>query len=149
MKTVKDILQNKTIKEIWSVSPKAFVYDALVLMNEKGIGAVLVMDEKEKIAGIFSERDYARKIIIKGKSSKETKVEEVMTPASKMYTVKPDSPLEECMALATEKHIRHLPVFEQGKFIGLISTGDIVKILISEKQDLINQLSDYIAGIYT
>jgi CBS domain-containing protein len=149
MKTVKDILQNKAIKEIWSVSPKSLVYDALVLMNEKGIGAVIVIDDKGKVAGIFSERDYARKIIIKGKSSKETTVEEVMTPAQKMYTVKPDSPLEDCMALATERHIRHLPVFDKGKFIGLISTGDIVKILISEKQDLINQLSDYIAGIYS
>src|SRR5512134_2179465 len=111
MKTVRDVLKVKT-KEVWSILPHASVYDALKLMGEKQIGALMVIDDKGKVAGIISERDYARKVILKGKTSKETRVEEIMTPASEMFAVRPDNTVEECMILMTGKHVRHLPVFE-------------------------------------
>jgi CBS domain-containing protein len=148
MKTVRDILNKKKHKEIWSILPNSTVFDALTLLKDKKIGALMVIDGKGKVAGIFSERDYARKIILKGKSSRETAVKEIMTPAAKMYTVTPDSPMDDCMALITEKHIRHLPVFDNKKFIGLISIGDIMKSIVSEKDDVIKHLNDYIAGTY-
>jgi CBS domain-containing protein len=147
MKTAKDILEGKS-KTIWSVSPKAKVYDALKLMSEKEIGALMVMDEKGAVHGIISERDYARKIILLGKSSKETLVEEIMTPEEKMYHIKTNCTVEECMVLMTGKHVRHLPVCEAGKFVGIVSIGDAVKSVLSEKEDLIEQLSNYIAGKY-
>lgn len=147
MKTVKDILEDKA-KAVWSISPKAKVFDALKLMSEKEIGALMVQDEKGGIRGIISERDYARKVILLGKASKETMVEEIMTPEKNMYFVKPSATVEECMVLMTGKHIRHLPVCEEGKFIGLISIGDVIKSLLTEKEDLIEQLSNYIAGKY-
>jgi CBS domain-containing protein len=148
MKTVRDILNKKKHKEIWSILPNSTVFDALTLLKDKKIGALMVITEKGKVAGIFSERDYARKIILKGKSSRETAVKEIMTPVSKMYSVTPDSPMDDCMALITEKHIRHLPVFDNKKFIGLISIGDIMKSIVSEKDDVIKHLNDYIAGTY-
>ena len=148
MNIVRDIISNKKHKEIWSVQPKATVLDALKLLKEKEIGALIVMDKDDRVAGIFSERDYARKIILMGKSSRETMVEEIMTPADKMYTVNPDTPVDDCMGLITERHIRHLPVFEKDKFIGIISIGDIVKSIIAQKEDVINHLSNYIAGKY-
>jgi len=147
MKTVKDILEDKA-KAVWSISPKAKVFDALKLMSEKEIGALIVQDEKGGILGIISERDYARKVILLGKASKETMVEEIMTPEKNMYFVNPSATVEECMVLMTGKHIRHLPVCEEGKFIGLISIGDVIKSLLTEKEDLIEQLSNYIAGKY-
>jgi signal-transduction protein with cAMP-binding, CBS, and nucleotidyltransferase domain len=147
MKTVKEILDTKA-KTVWSISPKAKVFDALKLMSEKQIGALMVMDEKNDVHGIISERDYARKIILLGKTSKDTSVEEIMTPIEKMYYVKPTHTVEECMVLMTGKHIRHLPVCEEGKFMGLISIGDVIKSLLNEKEDLIEQLSNYIAGKY-
>jgi CBS domain-containing protein len=147
MKTVKDILETKG-KTVWSISPKAKVFDALKLMSEKEIGALMVMDEKNEIRGIISERDYARKVILLGKTSKETSVEEIMTPLAAMYHIKPANTVEECMVLMTGKHIRHLPVCDEGRFIGLVSIGDVVKSIISEKEDLIAQLSNYIAGKY-
>lgn len=147
MKTVKDILEDKA-KAVWSISPKAKVFDALKLMSEKEIGALMVQDEKGGIRGIISERDYARKVILLGKASKETMVEEIMTPEKSMYFVKSSATVEECMVLMTGKHIRHLPICEEGKFIGLISIGDVIKSLLTEKEDLIEQLSNYIAGKY-
>ena len=147
MKTVKDLLEGKS-GTVWSISPKAKVYDALKLMSEKEIGALMVMDEKGSVRGIISERDYARKVILLGKSSKETMVEEIMTPEEKMFCIKPASTVEECMVVMTGKHIRHLPICEGGKFIGVISIGDVIKSLLTEKQDLIEQLSNYIAGKY-
>jgi CBS domain-containing protein len=149
MKTVKDILKNKNQKDIWSVQPKATVFEALALMGEKGIGALMVIDEKGKVAGIISERDYARKVILKGKASRETAVKEIMTPVDQMYTVKPETSVDDCMVLITGKHIRHIPVFDNEKFIGIISIGDIVKSIIAEQETLIEQLSNYIAGKYT
>lgn len=140
MQTARDILKNKR-KETWSISQKSSVFDALQLMGEKEIGALIVMDEKGKVLGIITERDYARKVIIKGKLSRDTKVEEIMTPADKMFTVKPDTPVEDCMVLITGKRIRHVPVFDEGKYVGLISIGDVVKSVISEKDLLINLYS--------
>jgi CBS domain-containing protein len=147
MKTVKEILDSKG-KAVWSISPKAKVFDALKLMSEKEIGALMAMDEKGEVHGIISERDYARKVILVGKSSMETQVGEIMTPAEKMYHINPDSTVEECMVLMTGKHVRHLPVCEKGKFVGLISIGDVIKSIVTEKEDLIEQLSNYIAGKY-
>jgi len=147
MKTVKEILKIKP-KNVWSVSPKATVFEALKIMGEKEIGAVMVMDHNGKVAGIISERDYARKIMLKGKTSRETLVEEIMTPMSNMYTVKLDNTIDDCMVIITGKRIRHLPVFDGEKFMGLISIGDVVKGKVSEQEKLIEQLSDYIAGKY-
>jgi CBS domain-containing protein len=147
MKSVREVLKAKK-KEVWSILPYVSVYDALKLMGEKQIGALMVIDDQGKVAGIISERDYARKVILKGKTSKDTKVEEIMTPASEMFAVKPDNSVEECMILMTGKHVRHLPVFEKGQFIGVVSIGDVVKSIISEQEALIEQLSSYIAGKY-
>jgi CBS domain-containing protein len=148
MKLVNEILKNKAIKEVWSVTPESLVFDALSLLAEKNVGALMVIDKKGKVAGIFSERDYTRKVILKGKSSKETKVQDIMTSARMMYKIKPETDINECMVLMTGKHIRHLPVFDGQKFIGLISIGDILKAVIVEKEKLIDDLSDYIAGKY-
>jgi CBS domain-containing protein len=147
MKSVKEVLKAKT-KEVWSILPHDTVYDALKLMGEKQIGALMVIDDRGKVAGIISERDYARKVILKGKTSKETKVEEIMTPASEMFAVSPDNTVEDCMILMTGKHVRHLPVFENNQFVGVVSIGDAVKSIISEQEALIEHLSNYIAGKY-
>ncbi|MEJ2486880.1 MAG: CBS domain-containing protein [Anaerolineales bacterium] len=141
-KTVKMILESKP-SQVWSVSPNTPVIDALALMAEKGIGAVLVMED-EKVVGIMSERDYARKIALKGKTATSTPVSEIMT--EHVIYVEPSQPIEEIMALMVGKHIRHLPVLEDGKLIGIISIGDVVRALISEQQLLIEQLESYIRG---
>jgi len=147
MKTAKEILKNKN-KEIWSIAPDNTVFEALKLMGEKEIGALMVIDEKSKVFGIISERDYARKVILKGKTSRDTKVSEIMTPVDGMFTVKPETTVEDCMVLITAKRVRHIPVFEDDEFVGLISIGDVVKSIISEKDLLIEHLSNYIAGKY-
>lgn len=144
MSYVKDVLSAKDNK-IQSISPNATVFDALKLMSEKEIGALVVMENK-KVVGIVSERDYARKIILQGKTSKETLVKEVMS--SNLFSVTPDNSVEEAMVLMTGKHVRHLPVFENNKFIGIISIGDVLKSIISNKDFLIDQLSNYISGKY-
>ena len=147
MLRVSDILKSKA-KQLWTILPEVSVLDALKLMAEKEIGALMVVDKKNKVVGIMTERDYARKIALKGKKSLDTSVKEIMTPFDKMYTVKPDTPVDDCMVLMTGKHIRHVPIFDAGKFVGLISIGDVVKSTISQKDTLINQLSDYIGGKY-
>lgn len=147
MKNVKEILAAKSA-EIWSISSNAKVYEALKLMADKKIGALIVGEKEGKIAGIITERDYARKVILFGKTSKETLVSEIMTQAEKMITVRPETTVEECMVLMTARHVRHLPVFEGSRFVGLLSIGDVVKAIISEKDALIEQLSDYISGKY-
>jgi CBS domain-containing protein len=147
MKTVKDILKTKS-KEVFSITPKAMVFEALTMMGEREIGALMVIDENQKVAGIISERDYARKVILKGKTSRETPVEEIMTPADKMFMVKPETTVQDAMVLITGKRIRHLPVFDGGKFLGLVSIGDLVKSIIAEQELLIEHLSNYIAGKY-
>ena len=142
MTTVRNVLQAKG-NNIWSIAPDAFVFDAIKIMAEKNIGAVLVM-QKEKVVGIFSERDYARKIMLKGESSRTTAVKDVMT--SEVLSVQPEQSIDECMALMTNKHVRHLPVLENGNLIGLISIGDVVKAIISEHEYTIKQLENYITG---
>jgi CBS domain-containing protein len=140
VKTVKDILKGRG-GEIWSVSPTMTAYEALEVMAEKNIGAVLVF-ENEKLVGVFSERDYARKVILKGKSSKDTNVSELMT--QDVFYVKPENTLDECMALMTSKHIRHLPVFDNKQIKGIITIGDVVKEVISEQEIMIKDLEDSI-----
>jgi CBS domain-containing protein len=147
MKTVKDILKDKK-RDVVTIPPKAKVFDALKIMGEKELGSLMVIDNKGKVCGILSERDYARKVILKGKTSRETLVEEIMTPSDKMYTVKPDTSVEDCMVLITGKRIRHLPVFEGDKFVGLISIGDVVKSMLIARDSMIEHLSDYISGKY-
>jgi CBS domain-containing protein len=143
MKSVAQLLKAKNGGIIYSISPNASVLDGVKMLAEKGIGAILVM-EGDKLVGIFSERDYARKIILQGKSSKDTKVREIMT--SNVLCVNPDQTNEECMALMTNKRIRHLPVLDGGKVVGVLSIGDLVKDIISEQQFLIQQLEHYIHG---
>lgn len=147
MKTVKDLLKDKK-RDICSVPPKAKVFDALKIMGEKEVGSLMVIDNKGKVCGIISERDYARKVILKGKTSRETLVEEIMTPSDKMFTVKPETTVEDCMVLITGKRIRHLPVFDGDKFVGLISIGDVVKSMLIARDSMIEHLSDYISGKY-
>lgn len=140
MKTVKEILQAKAQK-LLSIAPDASVLDALRLMAEKEVGALVVL-EGERLAGIFSERDYARKVILQGKSSKDTAVREIMT--HKVVCVHPEQSIEDCMALMTDKRIRHLPVLEDQTVVGVISIGDVVKEVISEQRFVIEQLEHYI-----
>jgi len=142
MQTVRDILKKKE-PGTHGVSPQTSVYDALKLMAEKNIGAVLVLEGGRPV-GILSERDYARQVVLKGKASKDTPVREIMT--SRVVFVRPEQSVEECMALMTDKRIRHLPVLEEGALIGLVSVGDVVKAVISEKQFRIEQLENYITS---
>ena len=142
MKTVKDILKTKK-DQLISIAPEATVFEAIKLMADKGVGALLVM-ESGKLLGIMSERDYARKVIIQGKSSKETSVSAIMT--GKVMVVTPRNTIEECMALMTEKYVRHLPVVEDGIVLGVVSIGDVVKAIISEQHFTINNLINYITG---
>ncbi len=148
MKTVKDLLQAKEKKEIWSVAPDTLVYRALQLLNEKKIGALVVV-EKGELVGIVSERDYARKVILEGKSSKETFTREIMS--TKLFVVTPETTAEECMALMSEKRIRHIPVVakDTNQILGLISIGDVLKSVISDQKILIENLSNYIMGKYS
>ena len=142
MKTVMQLLQTKG-QDIWSITPDALVIDALKLMAEKRVGALLVL-EAGQVVGILSERDYARKVSLQGKSSKTTPVREIMT--QKVVYVRPEQTIEECMALMTDKRIRHLPVLDGNQLIGVISIGDVVKAVISEQEFIIAQLENYITG---
>jgi CBS domain-containing protein len=148
MKTVKDLLQSKEQKEVWSVTPDTLVYRALQLLDEKKIGALLVL-ERGELVGVVSERDYARKVILEGKSSKETSTKEIMS--TKIFVVNPETTVEECMALMNEKRIRHIPVVDKGtnKIMGIISIGDVLKSVISDQKILIENLSNYITGKYS
>ncbi len=142
MKTVKQILDGKE-HATWSVAPDSLVYDALQLMAGKEIGALLVL-EGGKLVGVISERDYARKVILRGKSSLDTPVKEIMT--QDVVWVRPEWTVEECMAVVTEKRIRHLPVLVDDQVVGIISIGDLVKAVIDEKDFTIKQLESYITG---
>jgi len=139
--TVRDMLRGKS--DVYSVGPRETVYDALRLMADRNIGAVLVRSD-EQIDGIFSERDYARKVILLGKSSRETLVSEIMT--TRVVSVEPAWTAEQCMALMTEKRIRHLPVMEDGRLIGIISIGDVVRAVVDEQQFTIDSLRRYITS---
>ena len=142
MKTVATILGSKG-GEVWSVGPDALVFEALERLAEHDVGALVVM-EGERLVGIVSERDYARKVILLGRRSNEAKVREIMT--SEVLTVNPENSVEDCMSLMTERRIRHLPVVEDGKLVGIVSIGDIVKAVISAQEQVIEQLERYITG---
>ncbi len=141
-KTVANLLTNKGTA-VWSIGPDASVYEALQLMAEKNLGALVVLDDGE-LAGIMSERDYARKVILLDRESRETSVREIMT--GEVITVSPRTTVSDCMALMTEHHIRHLPVIEDGSLSGVVSIGDVVKGVIGEQEDLIRQLEQYITS---
>jgi len=142
VRNVRDILRDKGTA-VYSISPDASVYDALRLMAEKNVGSLLVL-EGDRMAGMISERDYARKIVLKDKLSKETKVKEIMT--TEVFTVTPDMDLDECMEIMTDKRLRHLPVVENDRVLGIVSIGDIVKGIIDHKESVIEQLESYIKG---
>ena len=142
MTTIAQLLNAKG-KQIWSVEPKATIFEALEIMSEKEIGALLVMEDG-KLTGIFSERDYARKVILKGKSSKETPVGELMT--KKVFYIDPQKTTNDCMAMMTAKRIRHLPVIEDNQVMGIVTIGDVVNQIISEQEVTINHLENYITG---
>jgi CBS domain-containing protein len=144
MLTVKDVLDEKG-HDVWTIAPEAKVIDALKLMAEKSIGALVVMSKKQ-LVGIISERDYARKVILLGKSSIDTRVTDIMTAS--VYYVHPETLTQECMALMTKNRIRHLPVIHEKKLIGLISIGDIVKSIITQQKIAIDHLENYIMGKY-
>lgn len=143
MRTVRDMLAQKG-RAVWSIQPDASVFDALQLMADKNIGAVLVVDAQGSLVGILSERDYARKVVLRGVASRDTPVAAIMT--EEVVCIPPDTGLEACMALMTERHIRHLPVTEGGRPIGIVSIGDLGRALIENQGFVIAQLEQYITG---
>ena len=144
MKFVSQFLEKKG-HDVWWVAPETTVFDALQLMANKKVGALLVLEE-DSLVGVFSERDYARKVTLKGKSSKDTPVRDIMS--TKIVCVTPNQTTEECMSLMTEKRVRHLPVMDGEKLIGIISIGDVVKAVIADREDIIEQLEHYITGTF-
>lgn len=147
MGTVRNILQAKG-HAVYSINPDNTVYEALQVLVDKNVGALLVVDDQETFLGVFSERDYARKVILKGRASKETLIREIMT--ERPITVSENESIEDCMVKMTDKRIRHLPVTdEQQRLVGLISIGDVVKFIIDEQRYIINNLECYINGTHT
>jgi len=144
MTRLEDFLKLNKNRQIWTISKDQSVRQALVLMSEKNIGAIIIVDNNDFPIGIFSERDYARKIILKGKSSKDTLLDEVMT--KELITVTRDYKIDQCMEIMNEKRIRHLPVLENKKIVGIISIGDVLKIMIKEQKELINHLQKFITS---
>ena len=142
MTRVEDFLKLNKNRQIWTISKDQSVRQALVLMSEKNIGAIIIVDNNDFPVGIFSERDYARKVILKGKSSKDTLLDEVMT--KELITVNRDYKIDQCMEIMTEKRIRHLPVLENKKIVAIISIGDVLKIMIKEQKKLIDHLQKFI-----
>jgi CBS domain-containing protein len=142
MSTIKQILDMKGYT-VWSIHPQESVFAAIKQMAEKEVGALVVL-EGDAVVGIISERDYARKVALKGRSSRETAVRDIMTPD--VIYVHLDQSIEECMAIVTERRIRHLPVLDGGRLVGIISIGDLVKVIIAEQQFIIEQLEHYISG---
>lgn len=143
MRTVQDILRTKGTA-VWSVTPGTTVYQALQLMAEKNIGAVLVLDDEGCIAGVLSERDYARKVALQGKTSRDTLVGDIMS--ARVVGVRPEQTIEQCMAIMTDRRIRHLPVVGEECVAGVVSIGDVVKAIISQQEFIIEQLENYITG---
>jgi CBS domain-containing protein len=137
---VRAILAHKKASTVWSIGPNAMVFDAIQLMDEKSVGALPVVDDKT-LVGIVSERDYTRKVILKGRSSKETPVNEIMT--KQLVTVNPSNSVSECMRIITEKRVRHLPVLEETKLVGILSIGDVVNWLMSAQKATIDNLERY------
>ena len=144
MTRVEDFLKLNKNRQIWTISKDQSVRQALVLMSEKNIGAIIIVDNNDFPVGIFSERDYARKVILKGKSSKDTLLDEVMT--KELITVNRDYKIDQCMEIMTEKRIRHLPVLENKKIVEIISIGDVLKIMIKEQKELIDHLQKFITS---
>ncbi len=144
MTRIENFLKLNKNRQIWTISKDQSVRQALVLMSEKNIGAIIIIDNNDFPIGIFSERDYARKIILKGKSSKDTLLDEVMT--KELITITRDYKIDQCMEIMNEKKIRHLPVLENKKIVGIISIGDVLKIMIKEQKDLINHLQKFITS---
>lgn len=142
MHTIGQLLESKG-NDIWSIAPHVTVFEALQIMAEKNVGVLLVIDDGE-VVGIFSERDYARKVILKGKSSKDISVGDLMT--KEVFYIKSKNTLQECMALMTAKHIRHMPVYENNQLIGVVTLGDVVKQIISDQEFTIRELGKYITG---
>ena len=143
MSNVAQVIQDKVERTIFTISPEYTVLEAISLMADKGIGALVVTVE-DKVVGILSERDYTRKVILMERTSKETTVSEIMT--SKVLTVTKSTTVEDCLSLMTDRHLRHLPVLENEKLIGLISIGDLVKAVMDDQRKLIDQLQQYIAS---
>jgi len=141
---LEDFLKLNKNRQIWTISKGQSVMQALILMSEKNIGAIIIVDNDDFPIGIFSERDYARKIILKGKSSKDTLLDEVMT--KELITITRDYKVEQCMEIMNEKRIRHLPVLENKKIVGIISIGDVLKIMIKEQKELIDHLQKFITS---
>ena len=144
MTRLEDFLELNKNRQIWTISKDQSVRQALVLMSEKNIGAIIIVDNNDFPVGIFSERDYARKVILKGKSSKDTLLDEVMT--KELITVTRDYKIDQCMEIMNEKRIRHLPVLENKKIVGIISIGDVLKIMIKEQKELIDHLQKFITS---
>ncbi len=142
MSTVYKILETKGTN-VYTINADVFVYDALKVMVEKNVGALVVL-ENEKFKGVFTERDYARKVIMRGRTSRDTRLSEIIE--ENWPTVTPDNTVEDCMNVMTKRYIRHLPVFENDKLAGLISIGDLVKYIIDNQKFIIHQMEDYIAG---
>ena len=142
MTTLEDFLKLNKNRKIWTISKDQSVKQALIIMSEMNISAIIIVDNNDFPIGIFSERDYARKVILKGKSSKDTLLEEVMT--KELITVTRDYKIEQCMEIMNKKRIRHLPVLESKKIIGIISIGDVLKIMMKEQKELIDHLQNFI-----
>ncbi len=141
--TVKELLEQKG-SSIYTINKNTSVYDGLVKMAKKDVGALVVIDDEGKLEGIFSERDYARKIVLLGKTSKETKIGDMMSV--EISVVRPENTIQECLAVMTKKKVRHLPVITDGKLIGIVSIGDAVNRVISDQEETIHNLEDYIYG---
>jgi CBS domain-containing protein len=142
MVTVSQLLVNKENNQLWSVTPDETVYAAIQLMDQKGIGALLVL-QGNRLVGVMSERDYARKVILRGRASSETRVNEIMT--RQVYYTTPEQNIDDCLVIMTERHIRHLPVMQGERVSGMISMGDVAKEIIKEQRDKIAQLEQYIS----
>lgn len=143
MPTAADVLRAKNLSETYQVTPDTSVYEAIRLMSDKGIGALVVM-QGNRLVGMFSERDYTRKIALMDRSSRTTPVSDIMSTT--LTTVTPTTSIDECLSLMTDKHIRHLPIMQEGELIGMLSIGDLVKTMIHEQQKMIQQLQSYITG---
>lgn len=142
MHSVLGILKQKG-REVWSIHPQDTVLSALQIMADKGVGSVVVVEE-ERVVGVFSERDYARKGILKGRASADTRVEEIMT--REVVSVSPSHLVTDCLALVTKERVRHLPVLDEGRLVGLVSIGDLVKVVIDDQRFIIERLEDYVRG---
>jgi CBS domain-containing protein len=140
MASVKQVLKGKG-DDIWTIGPEASVYDAIAMMADKEVGALVVL-EGDSLVGVLSERDYARKVVLQGRSSRDTKIKDIMT--SRVAYARPEQSVEECMAMMTEKRVRHLPVMDGDELLGIISIGDLVKTIMEEQQHVIEQLEQYI-----